>query len=476
MASNKGKDILIDLSSSSPTDNGDEEDSCNDSSSFSSGEECESIHDEEDDIYELDDDVSGEDDFSDDDCIGADYDDNQSLSNRVIHFLQGKRDLQELSLIACKSYLRRRDLRVSGNKDECIRRVQEHWRIKDGKAEVLYPRASFVVNCTGDVCKGDIVLFKQKVYGSFDKVTRKGKLLGKRTIAGRIVKESYGAAKQQHTFTIEVLWSKGIKKLLPLVPLLVKGRNLYRLKTYRQLWKNEGERRNVLAEKHRRGTSARIKRAKRKKTCFSNKGGKSWNVSHCERASHMSYPERGQHFGAEKGDTSSRHSTSNCNNQNFDLKHRATVRKSKDVYTKSFRRPQKIVFQNGNTETHSNHGSFQKRFESPVGPYYRSAPLRLHSSEFLGEISYRGPMVMPPSQNTVFNHRSFHNLYDMQAPQMAHMNSRQFLPIRTAQGQCTNGLLNCSVRGCNEPGSNACAISACWRCCQRVGMVCNVHR
>ena len=38
--------------------------------------------------------------------------------------------------------------------------------------------------------------------GRFDKVKRIGKLLGKRTIAGRIVKESYGAAKQQHTFTV----------------------------------------------------------------------------------------------------------------------------------------------------------------------------------------------------------------------------------------------------------------------------------
>ncbi|KDO39177.1 hypothetical protein CISIN_1g0392731mg, partial [Citrus sinensis] len=57
---------------------------------------------------------------------------------------------------------------------------------------------------------------------------------GKRIVAGRIVKESYGAAKQQHTFTIEVLWSKGEKPLPPLRPLLIKGRNLYRLKTLRQ--------------------------------------------------------------------------------------------------------------------------------------------------------------------------------------------------------------------------------------------------
>lgn len=34
---------------------------------------------------------------------------------------------------------------------------------------------------------------------------------------------------------IEVLWSKGEKPLPPLHPLLIKGRNLYRLKTLRQV-------------------------------------------------------------------------------------------------------------------------------------------------------------------------------------------------------------------------------------------------
>lgn len=40
------------------------------------------------------------------------------------------------------------------------------------------------------------------VTNRFDKVTRRGSPLGRRTVAGRIVKESYGAAKQQHTFTV----------------------------------------------------------------------------------------------------------------------------------------------------------------------------------------------------------------------------------------------------------------------------------
>ncbi|GKV52725.1 hypothetical protein SLEP1_g59295 [Rubroshorea leprosula] len=46
--------------------------------------------------------------------------------------------------------------------------------------------------------------------------------------------------------------------------MLVKGRNLYKLRTFRQCWKNEAERRKVLAEKHRRGTAARLVKAMRK--------------------------------------------------------------------------------------------------------------------------------------------------------------------------------------------------------------------
>jgi hypothetical protein len=36
-------------------------------------------------------------------------------------------------------------------------------------------------------------------------------------------------------YKVEVLWSKGVKKLPPLSPLLVKGRNLYKLRTFRQV-------------------------------------------------------------------------------------------------------------------------------------------------------------------------------------------------------------------------------------------------
>ncbi len=55
--------------------------------------------------------------------------------------------------------------------------------------------------------QGDDVLFRQAVYAGFDVESRGGMFLGYRTVAGRVVKESYGALKQQHTFTLEVRWS-----------------------------------------------------------------------------------------------------------------------------------------------------------------------------------------------------------------------------------------------------------------------------
>ncbi|KAK3222609.1 hypothetical protein Dsin_009634 [Dipteronia sinensis] len=224
-------------------------------------------------------DESDEKENRDDDDNGNDV---ESLCNRVIFLLQERGDLGALNVQECKAYLRKHGLRVSGTKAACLQRIEEHWRIRDRNGEALYPKSSFVINCTGDVCQDDVVLFTQKVYEKFDKVTRHGRVLGKRTVAGRVVHESYGAAKQQHTFTIEVLWSKGFNKLPPLVPLLVKGRNLYRLRTFRQLWNNEAERVKVLAEKHKRGSAARAVRAMRKtkKTWPANEGAKRQKHSH----------------------------------------------------------------------------------------------------------------------------------------------------------------------------------------------------
>ncbi|CAO2828620.1 unnamed protein product [Amaranthus hypochondriacus] len=170
--------------------------------------------------------------------------------------------VEELKLEQCKVYLRKHGLRLTGKKDILIQRIKEHLEIINGGGEKKYPESSFLLNCKGDACTGDIVMFQQTVYEGYSIVSRSaiGAPCGKRTVAGRIVKESYGAAKQQHTFTVEVLWSKGEKPLPPLHPLLIKGRNLYKLNTLRQRWEDESQRQRVLSEKHNRGFIARSNR------------------------------------------------------------------------------------------------------------------------------------------------------------------------------------------------------------------------
>ncbi|KAJ4796617.1 Zinc finger CCCH domain-containing protein 62 [Rhynchospora pubera] len=176
-------------------------------------------------------------------------------------------NLDKLKVDQCKVYLKKHGLRLTGKKDVLLSRIREHLELKDGSGERKYPISSFTLNCQGDACKGDVVMFEQKVYDTdmFNIASRSaaGPSLGKRTVAGRIVHESYGESKQQHTFTIEVLWSKGEQPLPPLHPLLIKGRNLYKLKTTRQKWDDEEERKKILQEKHERGKVARLLRESR---------------------------------------------------------------------------------------------------------------------------------------------------------------------------------------------------------------------
>ncbi|KAK9281375.1 hypothetical protein L1049_004275 [Liquidambar formosana] len=139
---------------------------------------------------------------------------------------------EKLKVDQCKVYLRKNGLRLTGNKDTLIQRIKDHQEILNGGGEKKYPVSSFVLNCKGDACTGDIVMFEQNVYEMFNIASRSasGPLGGTRMVAGRIVKESYGAAKQQHTFT---------------------------------RWEDEGERQKALMEKHSRGSVARSRRETR---------------------------------------------------------------------------------------------------------------------------------------------------------------------------------------------------------------------
>ncbi|MDH5727380.1 MAG: hypothetical protein OEZ58_00105 [Gammaproteobacteria bacterium] len=121
---------------------------------------------------------------------------------------------------------------------------------------------TYPINCTGDVCTGDVIRFSEAVFiGSY----RKPQYAGDRTITANVVKDSYGSQKQQHTFTLEVISVSGEqaddieigKKIRR------KGRNVYRNDCWRKLWKDESLRQQALDEKHHRGSRARALRQQR---------------------------------------------------------------------------------------------------------------------------------------------------------------------------------------------------------------------
>lgn len=119
--------------------------------------------------------------------------------------------------------------------------------------------AGFDIDCTGDACVGDEILFTERVYGPYGQRA----YLGQRRVAARIVSDSYGAAKQQHTFSLVVLASDGFDPIAVGTGMRRKGRNIYRRGTRRRAWPDEARRLAVLAEKHARGESARAARTAR---------------------------------------------------------------------------------------------------------------------------------------------------------------------------------------------------------------------
>jgi hypothetical protein len=110
----------------------------------------------------------------------------------------------------------------------------------------------FKVDCTGDAVCGDYVFFQRAVFnGSWRKPT----FSHYEDVEGEIIRDSYGEAKQQHTFTILLPDGSTTR---------IKGRNLYRNGTERLLWIDEEERKAVAEEKHYRGSAARRMAAERR--------------------------------------------------------------------------------------------------------------------------------------------------------------------------------------------------------------------
>lgn len=125
--------------------------------------------------------------------------------------------------------------------------------------------AAYPIPATGDCCAGDTVLFTEGVFrGSH----RSPKFLGERRVAARIIKDSYGADKQQHTFSLEIIESDGVQPLGAGAKTTRKGRNVYRNGAWRQPWPDETLRAAAITEKHARGDGARSARETRR-----NEGG-----------------------------------------------------------------------------------------------------------------------------------------------------------------------------------------------------------
>jgi len=114
------------------------------------------------------------------------------------------------------------------------------------KYETEYP-----VDITGDACEGDEVVFLRAVFGGS---LRNPKFLRHEVVMGKIVNDSYGSQRGQHTFTL--LTVNGEKTL-------IKGRNLYRNGLFAKP-RNEEERSEALSEKHARGMENFVRKENRK--------------------------------------------------------------------------------------------------------------------------------------------------------------------------------------------------------------------
>jgi hypothetical protein len=116
---------------------------------------------------------------------------------------------------------------------------------------------TYTRTCTGDVVIGDTIEFTEAVFGGS---YRKPTFLGERTVRAHVTKDSYGAGKQQHTFSMEVIDSDGYDALPTGKKIRRKGRNVYRNGTMRKPWVDESERLAACDEKHTRGGHARADR------------------------------------------------------------------------------------------------------------------------------------------------------------------------------------------------------------------------
>ena len=127
------------------------------------------------------------------------------------------------------------------------------WSADEDRAALLKQyakRLGYTENVTGDVATGDQVIFARATFtGSY----KRPRFAGIEVISGKVVADSYGKAKQQHTFSIKTREGS----------LRIKGRNLYSIAVFAKP-RCAGERQASLDDKHQRGDRAREIRYARK--------------------------------------------------------------------------------------------------------------------------------------------------------------------------------------------------------------------
>ena len=114
---------------------------------------------------------------------------------------------------------------------------------------------------TRDIVVGDTIRYEESVFSG---PWRSAKYVGKRTIKAQVIADSYGSAKQQHTFTLKILECSGVNTINTGDSTRRKGRNIYKYDPVRLLWEDEDARQKVADDKHKRGDAAKAERERRK--------------------------------------------------------------------------------------------------------------------------------------------------------------------------------------------------------------------
>ena len=120
------------------------------------------------------------------------------------------------------------------------------WSADEDRAALLKSYAKklgYTENVTGDVATGDQVIFARATFTGSHK---KPRFAGIEVISGTVISDSYGAKKQQHTFSIKTRDGS----------LRIKGRNLYSIAVFAKP-RCTIERQSSLDDKHKRGDRAR---------------------------------------------------------------------------------------------------------------------------------------------------------------------------------------------------------------------------